>query len=639
MKPKRFPELYDVNGNMVAVLHNAYNISYKKIKNGLWTCSFKLPLDDSKSALVMPKHHIALYDHDQYVGRFIVNPKRTSKNETAREISFECEHVLALLHNDILFRYHQLSNYTTTDVLEYLLDIQEVAHWQLGTVDFTRYFHYSWENEDSLLNAIMSVPKPFDVSYMWTWDDTTYPYTLNLVEPSDELKDVIVAGKNLKGIEIVEDPSTLVTRIYGLGAGEGVNQVDITKVNAGLPYLRNAASEAQYGVHKYIFADNRFEDANSLKATMQALLDKYKEPIKTCSVDAIDYYLKEYYDLGRYTVGDLLGVFDLDTSTNTEMRVEVYGKSDIYGAPDDLTLELGNKIGDIGMTISDLQKKQLVNEVYSQGATNIDSRDFVGECDENYPAIIRFHIPDDVVNINSMLLTFETLKYRAYSKAIKGGGAEVISSTSDAGGAVASRSQSSAGGGAVASTSKTSAGGGNHRHLMFDWIDQPGGSPSLPLNGYLAASNLGGDAAYRIVEMYSEAGDLYTAGASGDHSHTFEIPAIEEHTHEFTIPAIDAHSHEFEVNIPEHTHAMEHGIFEYANLPSTVSITVDGNAVPGTALSGENIDLIPYLMKDTDGKIARGRFAEIVLTPNDLARINATVTSRLFIQSRIGGKY
>ncbi|WP_392454800.1 phage tail spike protein [Chryseomicrobium aureum] len=635
MKLKRVPELIDLQGNLIAVLNNASSIGYKKKKNGLWTCRFTLPLKDSKASLVLPKYHIVLYDHGERIGRFVVNPKRTTKNLNTRQISFECEHVLSLLHNDILYQYHQISNFDTATVLSFLLEQQETNHWEVGTVSINRFFHYAWENEDSLLNAIMSVPKPFDVPYQWTWDDSVYPFKLNLLQPSNVVKDVIVAGKNLKGIELKEDPSSLFTRIFPIGSGEGVNKVNISKINNGIPYLKNATAEAKYGIINKIFVDTRFEEPEPLKATAQSFLDKYSEPIRSATINAIDYSLVDQYDLGRFSVGDVIGVFDLDTSTDIEMRVEVYEKSDVYGSPEQLNLELGDKINAINMTIADLQKKQLVNEVYSQGATNIDSRDFVGECDQNYPAIIRFHLPEDVVNINSMLLTFETLKYRAYSKGIEGGGAAVISSTSSSGGAVESKSQSSAAGGNRPSTSKTSAAGGDHRHAMFSAVGY-GVDPNPDSNVILVAHNgleirAGSDTAAGLT--------YYTEGASGTHQHLFEIPEVPDHTHDYIIPAIEPHDHEFEVNVPSHNHPILHGIFEYPTLPTSVTIKVDGNTVPISALSAENIDLIPYLQKDADGKILRGRFVEIVITPNDLARMNVTLTSRLFIQSRIGGKY
>src|SRR5690606_18251265 len=134
-----------------------------------------------------------------------------------------------------------------------------------------------------------------------------------------------------------------------------------------------------------------------------------------------------------------------------------------------------------------------------------------------------------------------------------------------------------------------------------------------------------------------------------NHSHSVNIPNhthsvnIPNHSHEINIPdhshQIDIPAHKHDITLPDHTHEIEYGIFEYSQMPTAVQITVDGVTLPVNAISGDRIDLIPYLQKDSSNRIARGRYAEIKLAPNNLARINATVTSRLFIQSRIGGTF
>src|SRR5690606_16356876 len=152
--------------------------------------------------------------------------------------TYQCEHVLGTLLDDILFQYHTIGNLGvyTRDVLEYILSKQSTARWQLGTVEFDWQFGYNWENEN-LLGALFSVPKPFVDEYMWTWDTTTYPWTLNLVRPSNEVQAVIRYGVNMQGIERMIDPSNVVTRIYGLGYGEGVNQLRSAELNDGTPSL------------------------------------------------------------------------------------------------------------------------------------------------------------------------------------------------------------------------------------------------------------------------------------------------------------------------------------------------------------------------------------------------------------------
>lgn len=646
--------------NLMAILENAYKIGYTKITNGLWTCSFSLPLNDPKRLEVTPKRFIELYDHDKYIGKFIINPKKTVKNESDQSITYNCEHVWSTLHSDVLFRYHQLTNWTTRDVLQYLINKQEVKHWKLGTVEFTRYFHYTWENEDSLLNALVSVPKPFNESYLWTWDDTKYPFTINLVRATDEKVDVIRYGKNLKGIEKDEDPTGLITRIYPMGYGEGVNQLGIEKVNGGVPYLQAEQSIIdKYGIHKRIWVDRRFEDAESLKASGGGLLEQYKKPLVTVSVDCIDYELIDPYKIVKYDVSKIVGVYDQDTDTNDDLRIMKLSKPDIYGDPSNIQFEIGNVRDDIGTTITDLQKKQLVNDTYSQGSTNIDSRDFQDNCDPEHPAIIRFQIPNDVMNVNELLLTFETLRFRAYERAIKGGGA-VVGSTSAGGGTVASTSaggsivQSTSSGGSSTQTStsgggsvQTSSGGGDHVHKMFHGGGIMPAEPTT-IGLYTAFSDPGRNTA---ASFYAKGtgSSFYTHGSSGDHTHSLTIPnhqhsiTISSHQHSITLPdhqhEVHLNPHSHEIQLPDHTHEIEFGIFELNETPSKVTITVDGNVLPFDSTSGQDINLVPYLAKDNSGKLQRGRYVEIKITPNKLARINATVTGRLFIQSRSGGTY
>lgn len=623
------PRILDKQNKLVAVLQNAFKIGYTMEKNGLWTCQFSLPLNDSKIEHVKPKYFVDLYDHERRIGMFIVNPKNTTKNESTNEITYHCEHVLSLFHSDVLFGYHQYSNFTTDVVLKGLLAAQEIKHWNIGRIAFNRYFHYGWENEDSLLNAIMSIPRPFDEPYIWTWDDESYPFTLHLDRPSDELKGTIIAGKNLAGIEIEEDPTNIVTRIYPLGFGEGVNQLTIASVNGGKVYLEDAGAMALYGLHKQIWVDLRFEDAESLKASGQAILDKFKHPSRTIAVDAVDYELIDPYELSRYSTGDVLLVYDRDTQTDEEIRIAKMSKGDLYGAPSDLQIELGSVRGDITTTFADLEKKQLVNDTYSQGATNIDSRDFSDNCDPNFPAVIRFPIPDDVVNINEMTLTFETKPFRAFERAIQGGGA-IVSSTEAGGGDVQS---TSSGGGNVSSTSS----GGEVVNSSTSILGDLTGSTYGPYKG------IGGNASTFQTEPGGSDRHTHTIPyhahdvRSASHSHDFNIPShrhnidIPSHTHAINIPA-----HRHDITLPNHTHDIEYGIFEYEQMPSYLTIKVDGNTLPITATYGDDINLIPYLAKDSAGKIQRGRYAEIEIRPNNLARINATVSSRLFIQSRIG---
>ena len=180
-------------------------------------------------------------------------------------------------------------------------------------------------------------------------------------------------------------------------------------------------------------------------------------------------------------------------------------------------------------------------------------------CDPVNPVIIPFYVDDDIVNVNTCDLSFRTRPYKAYSKSVEDGGAEITTS----------------------------------------------GESSLPL-----------------LQINTSISEPY----SGDHRHKITIgQGWVDHTHD--------------VSIPNHKHNLVFGISSLTQVsPSSLTITVDGNVIPNTALSEDRLSIIDYLTKQ-NGKVTRG-LHEISIKPTDaIARIEANVILRVFIQSRIGGVY
>ncbi|HDX9587950.1 TPA: phage tail protein [Bacillus pseudomycoides] len=648
-------KIYDKQIRLKAYLENAFKVNYTPTLNDIWSAGFSLPFDDPKRNEIETFDYVEIFDQDKRIGMFRILNNQIERNGEEKTVTYKCEHVLSTLVDGVLFSLHQLTNKTTREVIEYVLSKQKQRHWVLGKCDFTRYFHYNWENESTLLGPLFSIPKPFDEKYQWTWDDSVYPWVLNLVKVSDEITGEIRYRKNLKGIRRHEDPLGIITRVYPLGCGEGVNQLTVKDVNpTGQRYIDAPQSILdKYGVIEYVWSDRRFKDAQSLYDSGKAFVNERCVPKVTYEIDAIDYELIDPYQLEKYRTGKLVRVFDEELGINVDVRVISHSKDDVTGDPLNIKLVLANKRDDIGTIQADIAKRQQINEVYAQGSTNIDSSSFADNCDQDHPARLKFYLPEDLVNINAMVLSFETSKFRAFERATKGGGATTVSSSAG-GGTVSS---TSSGGGTVGSTS---AGGGS-----VQTSSSGGGvAKSTDSGGSSTVTSLQtGDEGVAIAVEYAK------PGPDGDHthiipinfvkhthavnipahSHSFNVPnhthniTVPNHTHDITVPNhthdINIPNHTHEVTIPDHVHDLEFGIYELDRTPSSMKIAVDGNELPITATSGENIDIIPYLSKDDSGKINRGRWVEITLTPNDLARIDATVNSRLFISSHIGGTF
>ena len=107
-----------------------------------------------------------------------------------------------------------------------------------------------------------------------------------------------------------------------------------------------------------------------------------------------------------------------------------------------------------------------------------------------------------------------------------------------------------------------------------------------------------------------------------------------DHTHSVSLAA---HSHSLTLN--SHTHALIYDIYEGPTADS-FTMTVDGAAVSGAIADAEaEIDITALLSKDAAGKIERGIWHEVVLTPNRATRVVVNVYAQVFVQSKGGGDY
>ena len=659
----------------LAVLENAFDVGYEKSANKLWLAWFSMPAEDEKNEFCLPLSYVELWENGQRIELFRIIPTKINKAEVTT-ITYECEHVLATLIDDVLFQYHEIggTGINTTTVLNYILNKQNVVRWQLQTNQFSRQFLYKWENEN-LLGALFSVPNRFLEPYLWTFDTTVYPWQLSLETVSEVPVSFVYYRKNLLGIRKHIDASQLCTRMYPLGYGEGVNQLDIKGVNGGVAYI-DGTTQAQYGIISRIWADRRFEDAQSLKDTAAAMLAELETPYITYEIEAADISEITNESIDKFIPGTYVQVVDEEINENIQALILTVRKQNI-NAEESVDIVIANKPLDVAQSIADLADRQRINEVYSQGATNLDSKDFADNCDANNPATIEFYIPEETVRINKMRLNLRTEAFRAYSKAVEGGGAYTdtvasgggSSATSSSGGG--SSTSTNSGGGTSTSTnsgggtSTTSGSGGSttptsapgswslspSQFLLPDFMNDSGSHNHGITNGtelrkadggsvWFYSSGLHNHSMYSVRHTHSVTIGSHTHSVSiNDHSHSFSVPShshsfsISDHSHSVSIP-----NHTHGISIPNHTHAIQYGIFQGAPLPTSVTLSIDGNAVPGTTLNRNDVDIIPYLAKDAEGKVLRG-WHTITATPNDLARIVISMASQIFVQSRGGGDF
>lgn len=599
-------KIYDTNMRELARLENAYDISYELTLNALWSCSFTMPNDDPKIKYCKPYNFVELFDGGERVELFRIMPSTFTKADKSYTV-FDCEHVLATLLDDVLFRYHQIGNYGvyTDRVIRYVLDRQTTKRWQLTECDFKRQFEYKWENEN-LLAALFSIANPFVEDYAWRFNTTSYPWSLSLKKLDADYKADIQYKKNMQGIEKEEDPTNLVTRLYALGYGEGDNQLDIREVNGGKPYLEKNVST--YGLKSSILVDRRFESEETLKAYAQKTLDELSQPFLSYKIKTVDLAVKDSKKYARFVPGDYVRIRDTESNINLNAPIVKVSKRDVRGNPFDIELEVANKSRDVTGSISDLQSRTRISETYSQGATNLQQLAFADNAEYNYPLELKFYLPHEMVRINKLILNYTIEAFRSYSRGAKAAG-YVSTSTSSGGGTIKSQSTTSNGYQTLNATTGVDhyiRGGNGHNH-------------GIP-HGTILAKTF--DGIITGQAMWLE---------SGDHTHNVEF-TVDSHFHdvEIVVP-----NHEHRINISAHEHEQINGIYE-GGRANRCYLKIDGKSVYNY---DHEVDLVPYLSKDGSGKIERGTWHTVAIVPDALTRINASIFIQLFTNSRGGGDY
>ena len=722
--------VYDQSGLMLGVLENADEVAYTLTHNDLWTASFALPSGDPKNTLCQAHNLVCLPDETRDTGLYrIVGMPSSQETAQGGEKTYSLEHVMATLLDDVLFGYHEIggTGVTTSQVIAYILARQTVQRWTLGVCEFSDQFVYKFENA-TLLSALLSLGNVLTEDYTWDFDTSAVPWTVNLRHADASPGCGIHYMRNMVEIEKTMDASALITRLYMLGYGEGVNQLTIREANGGLPYI-DADTAAVWGVKSSVFADTRIEDAETLKARGLAVLERYKNPYISYTASAIDLTRITGQEWDNFMPGKLVHVMDGEHGVDFSARIVAVSKSDVRGRPGDIEITIANTPRDAADSINTLADRMGISELYSQGATNLYAQQFADNADESHPAKMRVFVPSSCVRINQMLLSWTLEPFRAYETGAEAGGATVTTTQSDgastqtssAGGA-SERTSNSGGaqtvtkeqtfmsttaatggviseagypsgctGGALGTDgvsvgSETSAAGGGQSgstQVVVEYADAHthsfSGSDSLSwghshstYSSFEPGDNTGGVNNYS-AKTISISG---TTGSGGRHYHTTyaHSHSVSAHTHTmphvhryghyhnvvvaYTIPAISidipAHSHVFEtenhthsVSIPahqhgltlgNHTHEILHGIYEGATA-TDVTLKVDGSAIPASAVTSDEMDIVAFLAKDEDGKITRGTWHEIEIVPDGLTRIEASLFVQTFIQSVGGGDY
>jgi len=421
-------KIYDLNMDGTAYLENVYGVSYEMRENQIWTASFELAItgdSDDKNQYCLDNHYVELFD---VVGTRIELFRIISADSVRKRgqlyMRYKCEHALAtLLDKELTVEMN--AGPGTTASINALLAMQDTAHWQLGTCSFARNFLHYWIPGTSLLAALWQISgRLYDETWQWTFDTTSYPWTLNLVEPGDDVVAVIDYRLNMQEIKRTRGAQKIVNRLYPRGNGAGVDELTIMAINItgaettvavealpdqadvevvsaagfaggahvylenaagdweindvasvagsvltmdndlqhtygiwsvchiGAEFIEDAASQVLNGIKSYPWKDERYTDAQNLYDAAVARLDVLKDPAYTYKAKAID--LAPLINEHVFQLGELVRVRDNELDILTDDRVTVLKKRDVIGKPQDIEVQVSNKVPTFGDSMGNI---------------------------------------------------------------------------------------------------------------------------------------------------------------------------------------------------------------------------------------------------------------------------------------------
>ena len=591
-------EVFDrASRRRVAVLENAHNVSEEQRINAVWQLRFSLPWDDPKNQFCKPFHYVRHDGGELYR----IMPEALNVEETGA-YTYQCEHVLATLIDNVLFGHHVVGNLGvyTEDCIRYVLDHQLVKNWVLDQCDFRRQFEYGWEQE-SLLSALFSIANPLPGPYLWRTDTSYYPWKLSLKRLEAGRPELYVRRRhNMGTFHRDRDPQQIVTRIYPKGYGEGVNQLGIESVNGGVPYLQSPQAVVdKYGLIERVWVDRRYEDPESMKAAAQAMLDELQEPAVSYEVG---FQELSSADWDRAEVGRRVRVVFPELGERVDTFVTQVNRD--FGDVTQSSIVVANKETSIASSLADMADRQRIEQTYAQGATQLYAQALQANCDSRKGAVMDFFIPVEMRIVNKVLAKIRMGPFRAYSQSTQSQEARAAV-TNYAG---EQSSTSSSGGGSVTST----AGGGG--------VTTDTGKSGINVEYGVASTfeSAGHTHQYEEVQAHQHRITLY------DHTHRVDVPA---HQHGFSI---SGHAHE--VTVPGHAHDITPGIFEFGD-PQGFALYVNGERRGEFQGRTAEVDLTAHLV-GKDGRIPRGRWLDMEIRPNDLAYVSLDLIVQGCVQSR-----
>ena len=254
----------------------------------------------------------------------------------------QLEHVINVLRDRLLFGEVTASDMgggdtcTAEQAVRYIL--RQQSDWRLGTFAYSTSGPYKF-NGDNLYEAIQKVSDSLEDPW-WTFDTTSYPFTLNIIRKPDGVTCEMRPGRNLSAVTQTIDKTGMYTRFYPIG-----------KDDLHIPGNYVSRNENLYGVICKCEVDQSLETEAALRARANDRLRKHAQPTVEVQAEGVELADATGESIDKLTLGRLCRIPLTEFDTTIEERIVGLEYRDKIHQPENVRITLSNKSDDAKMDL------------------------------------------------------------------------------------------------------------------------------------------------------------------------------------------------------------------------------------------------------------------------------------------------
>jgi len=349
-----------IKGHVMPIWYNADSTEHLRIRAS--SCSVDLSVNDiPKATLTMlsdqevPDTHamIELFRNGTSLGKFRV----VSYGYTYRQsIVLQLMGMVDVLNDDVYeLEAEEEQTKTATAWIQTILGRQSTVRWQLGTCAMTDSIplKINYQTIWTLLEEI----RQYQVGYMWTYDFSTSPWTLNLVQMPSTTDAAFRVTRNIESAKISITDQDLFNKLICTVSNTDGTVTTITK--------NDTTSQSQYGVRTRCtdIKSDQLPRGMTADQYAQSVLDEHSNPVTSIQISGMDLQRITGDDYDHIVLGSKCAVVLPGYDTSIVERVMSLSYPDILNTPDRLTVQMSTEIKPITGSLAGA--KQMASAVKS----------------------------------------------------------------------------------------------------------------------------------------------------------------------------------------------------------------------------------------------------------------------------------